>query len=45
MKSKEITDAEWDLIDSIRNYHTSYPNGARQQKIYIFESLQELIDR
>lgn len=41
----ELTEKEWDLIESIRNYHKAYPNGNEEQEWYITTLLQELLDR
>ena len=41
----ELTEKEWDLIESIRNYHKAYPNGKEEQEWYIEMILQELLDR
>ena len=41
----ELTEKEWDLIESIRNYHKAYPNGNAEQEWYITTLLQELLDR
>ena len=41
----ELTEKEWDLIESIRNYHKSYPNGKDEQEWYIEMILQELLER
>jgi hypothetical protein len=41
----ELTEKEWDLIESIRNYHKAYPNGNVEQEWYITTLLQELLDR
>lgn len=42
---KEITEKEWDLIDSIRNYHKAFPNGTDEIEYYIYKTLEELLDR
>lgn len=41
----ELTEKEWDLIESIRNYHKAYSNGKEEQEWYIEMILQELLDR
>ena len=41
----ELTEKEWDLIESIRNYHKAYPNGKEEQEWYIEMILQELLER
>ena len=41
----ELTEKEWDLIESIRNYHKSYPNGKDEREWYIETILQELLER
>lgn len=43
--SVELTEKEWDLIESIRNYHKAYPNGKEEQEWYIEMILQELLER
>ena len=41
---RELTEKEWDLIESIRNYKKSFPNGQVNLKWYIYELLAELMD-
>ena len=41
----ELTEKEWDLIESIRNYNKAYPNGKEEQEWYIEMILQELLER
>ena len=41
----ELTEKEWELIESSRNYHKAYPNGREEQEWYINMILQELLDR
>lgn len=41
----ELTEKEWDLIESIRNYHKSYPNGKEELEWYIEVVLNELMER
>lgn len=40
----ELTEAEVDLIASIRNYKAAYPNGAKELEHYILMLLYELMD-
>lgn len=40
----ELTDKEEELIQAIRNYRRSYPNGQRNLEIYIMDLLYELMD-
>lgn len=40
----ELTEKEWDLIETIRNYKRSFPNGEPQIKYYINELYAELMD-
>jgi len=40
---KELTNAEWELIDSIRNYNKTYPKSI-ELEIYIQYLLDKLID-
>lgn len=42
--TKTITDKEWELIDTIRNYRNAFPNGARMMKAEIQDLLDELMD-
>lgn len=42
---KEITEQENDLIEAIRNYRRSYPNGDISQEQYIMDVLYELMDK
>ena len=44
MIKKEITAEEWFLIETIRNYRKTYPNGARMLENEINEILDELMD-
>lgn len=43
METHELTEKEWDLIESIRNYKKAYPNGAKRLLMFIYELLDELI--
>lgn len=42
---RELTEKEWDLIETIRNYHKSYPNGKEELEWYIETILNELLER
>ncbi len=45
MLYKEISEEEWELIEAIRNYKRSYPNGARNLLKYareIFDNLTSI---
>lgn len=45
MKIKRVlTEKEWDLIETIRNYKWSYPNGDPQLRYYIEQLFNELLD-
>lgn len=41
---KEITNEEWDLIKTIRDYRRAYPNGSRMLQREINDILDELMD-
>ncbi len=41
---KEITDAEWELIDSIRNFKKVYPPSIHLE-IEIYTLLEKLMDK
>lgn len=43
--TKEITEKEWELLEAIRNYKRSYPNGEQNFKWLIAELLAELMER
>lgn len=40
----EVTEAEWELINAIRNYKRSYPNGYPNLLYFAQERFDELID-
>ncbi len=42
---RELTEKEWDLIEMIRNYHKSYPNGSEEFEYFIQVLLEELLER
>lgn len=42
---KELTEKEWELIETIRNYKKAYPNGKKELEWYIEILLNELLDR
>ncbi len=42
MKSRKITDEEWELIEAIRNYKKSFPNGKRNLLKYAQQLFDEL---
>ena len=44
MKTVKLTEKEFDLIMSIRNYKRSYPNGFPQIRWYIEKLFAELMD-
>lgn len=45
MKTKRVlTEKEWDLIESIRNYKFAHPNGEPQIRYYIEQLFNELLD-
>lgn len=44
MVLKEITNEEWELLQSIRNYRSAYPNGARMLQSEINDLLDILMD-
>lgn len=44
MVLKEITNEEWELLQSIRNYRNAYPNGARMLQSEINDLLDILMD-
>ena len=39
-----LNDKEKELIEAIRNYNRSYPNGEWEQRFYIQKTLEELMD-
>ena len=41
--TKEISDKEWDLLSTIRNYKRASPNGSRMMKREIMALLDELM--
>lgn len=41
--TKEISDKEWDLSNTIRNYKSAFPNGSRMMKREIMALLDELM--
>lgn len=41
--TKEISDKEWDLLSTIRNYKRAFPNGSRMMKREIMAVLDELM--
>lgn len=41
--TKEISDKEWDLLSTIRNYKRAFPNGSRMMKREIMALLDELM--
>jgi hypothetical protein len=40
----KLTEKEKDLIEAIRNYRRSFPNGEASQRYYIEQTLAELMD-
>ena len=40
----ELTETEWDLIETVRNYKRSYPNGEPRLRHYINRLFAELLD-
>ena len=36
----ELTETEWDLIETVRNYKRSFPNGEPRLRYYITHYLQ-----
>ena len=40
----ELTETEWDLIETVRNYKRSYPNGEPRLRYYINRLFAELLD-
>jgi hypothetical protein len=40
---KEITEAEWELLQAIRNYKRAYPNGKQNMRWLIKTLLAELM--
>jgi hypothetical protein len=44
MKTLKLTEKEFDLIMSIRNYGKSFPNGYPEIRWYIERLFNELID-
>lgn len=44
MKTKQITEEEWELLQCLRNYRRAYPNGAKMLKAEIFDLVYELMD-
>ncbi len=41
---EELTETEWDLIETIRNYKKSFPNGEPRLRYYINRLFAELLD-
>jgi hypothetical protein len=41
--TKEISDKEWDLLSTIRNYKRAFPNDSRMMKREIMALLDELM--
>lgn len=41
---ERLTDKEAELIQAIRNYRRSYPNGSKNLYHYALEVFQELMD-
>lgn len=44
LTKRELTEEEWELIEAIRNYKLSYPNGYPNLLFYAQEKFDELID-
>lgn len=44
MITAELTEEEWELIQTIRNYRKAYPNGAKILKTEINELMDVLMD-
>lgn len=44
MENYELTDDEAELIEAIRNYQKSFPNGYPQLLYYVQELLDNLVD-
>ena len=40
----ELTETEWDLIETVRNYKRSFPNGEPRLRYYINRLFAELLD-
>ena len=40
----ELTETEWDLIETVRNHKRSYPNGEPRLRYYINRLFAELLD-
>ena len=40
----ELTEKEWDLIETIRNYKKSFPHGEPRIRYYINALFAELLD-
>jgi len=40
----ELTETEWDLIETVRNYKKSFPNGEPRLRLYINRLFAELLD-
>lgn len=40
----ELTETEWDLIETIRNYKRSFPNGDPRLRYYTNALYAELLD-
>jgi hypothetical protein len=40
----ELTETEWDLIETVRNYKKSFPNGEPNLRYYINRLFAELLD-
>ena len=41
--TKEISDKEWDLSNTIRNYKRAFPNGSHMMKREIMALIDELM--
>lgn len=44
MQTIQVTEKERDLIEAIRNFKKSYPNGSKEQEWYIVNLLDELLE-
>ncbi len=44
MEDLKLTEKERDLIETIRNFKKSYPNGSPQIRWYIEQLFNELLD-
>ena len=40
----ELTETEWDLIETVRNYKRSYPNGEPRPRYYINRLFAVILD-